>query len=84
MSLKIVIFIFSFSLLTTLFAETKKVDDLFEKINQTSNPQEKKILIEKLKKKLAQENKKKQEEADAIVKAKEKVPQKPYREITIK
>ena len=67
-----------------LHAEVKKVDELFEKINQEENTQVKKELIEELKKKLALENKKAQEGADAIIKAKEKMPQKLYKDIDSK
>lgn len=77
------IFLFMFFLVTVSFGEVKEVDKLFEKVNNSSDPKEKKQLIEELKKKLAQENIKKQEEADAILKAKEKLPNKPYKDISL-
>lgn len=78
------LFLFSFFIFSILYAQEKKVDELFEKVNQASTPEEKKELIEKLKKKLALENKKAQEEADAIIKAKEKMPQKFYKDVSSK
>lgn len=59
------------------------MDKLLEKVNQASNPQEKKELIEKLKKELANKNKKAREESDAIIKAKEKMPNKFFDEKAI-
>lgn len=56
------------------FAEVKEIDNLLEKVNHASTPSEKKVLIEKLKQELANNNKKAREEADAIIKAKEKIP----------
>ncbi|RXJ79238.1 hypothetical protein [Arcobacter sp. F2176] len=67
----IILFLF---LATSLFAQTKEVDKLLEKVNQASTPQEKKELIEKLKKELATKNIKARQESDAIIKAKEKMP----------
>ena len=61
-----------------LFAENKEVDKLFEKVNQAPNIKVKKELIEELKEKLASENKKTKEKADAIIKAKKKIPVKIY------
>ncbi len=84
MSLNKTLSIILFFTVSMSFAEVKKVDVLFEKIDQSSNPQEKKELIEKLKKKLAKENKKAQEEADAIIKAKEKMPQRLYKDVLVK
>jgi hypothetical protein len=69
---------------TILFAQTKEVDNLLEKVNQASSPEEKKELIEKLKKELADKNKKAREESDAIIKAKEKMPLKFFDEKAIK
>ncbi len=77
------IFAFIVFLVTVSFGEVKEVDKLFEKVNHASDPKEKKQLIEELKKKLAQENIKKREEADAILKAKEKLPNKPYKDISL-
>ncbi|WP_428023867.1 hypothetical protein [Arcobacter sp.] len=74
-----VVFILSF-FITNMFAQTKEVDNLLEKVNQASTPQEKKQLIEKIKKELAQKNIKAREEADAIIKAKEKMPKKLFDE----
>jgi len=76
-------FAFIVFLVTVSFGEVKEVDKLFEKVNHASDPKEKKQLIEELKKKLAQENIKKREEADAILKAKEKLPNKPYKDISL-
>ncbi len=64
--------------LTTLFAQTKKVENLLEKASQATTPQEKKLLIEKIKKELAKKNIKARQEANAIIKAKEKMPLKPF------
>lgn len=59
-------------------AETNEVDKLLEKASHASSPTEKKELIEKLKIELANKNKAVQEKADAISKAKKKVPSKIY------
>ncbi|ADG93817.1 hypothetical protein Arnit_2165 [Arcobacter nitrofigilis DSM 7299] len=79
---KLMLILFLF-LSINLFAQTKDVDKLLEKVNQASNPQEKKELIEKLKKELANKNKKAREESDAIIKAKEKMPNKFFDEKAI-
>lgn len=71
----LIVFLFC---LTTLFAQTKRVENLLEKVNQASTPQEKKQLIEKIKIELAKKNIKAREEANAIIKAKEKMPLKPF------
>ncbi|WP_121628087.1 hypothetical protein [Poseidonibacter antarcticus] len=63
-----------------LFAENKEVKTLLEKVNQAPNKKEKKELIEKLKVKLASENKKVREKADAIIEAKKKIPLKIYKQ----
>jgi len=63
-----------------LFAENKEVKTLLEKVNQASNKEKKKELIEKLKVKLASENKKVREKADAIIEAKKKIPLKIYKQ----
>lgn len=76
----IILFLFS---TTSLFAQTKEVDKLLEKVNQASTPQEKKELIEKLKKELATKNIKARQESDAIIKAKEKMPNKLFDEKAI-
>lgn len=70
--------------ITLVFAENKEVDTLVEKVNQALTPQEKKELIEQLKVKLAEKNRKAREEADAIIKAKQKMPQQIYTDTTIK
>lgn len=62
-----------------LFAEVKNVDSLVEKVNQANTVQEKKLLIEKVKKELTLINKKARDEADALVKAKLKQPTKAYK-----
>jgi len=67
-----------------LLAQDKEVDTLLEKVNQAPNATEKKELIEKLKEKLAKKNKKAREEADAIIKAKQKIPAKIYTDTTLK
>jgi len=64
--------------ITILYAENKEVDSLLEKVNQAPSKEVKKELIEKLKEKLAKENIKAREEADAIIKAKQKIPAKIY------
>ena len=63
-----------------LFAENNEVNKLLEKVNQAPNIKEKKELIEELKEKLADENKKVREKSDAIIKAKKKVPLKLYKQ----
>lgn len=61
---------------STVYAleQTNEVDKLLEQASHSSTPEEKKELIEKLKKELAYKNKKTQEQADAIIEAKKKVP----------
>ena len=76
--------VFFFFITTVMFAEIKEVDKLFEKVNQAPTPEEKKELIEELKKKLAQKNIKAREEADAIIKAKQKIPLKTYNDSSLK
>jgi hypothetical protein len=63
-----------------LFAQNKEVNTLLEKVHQAPNVEVKKELIEELKEKLAIQNKKAREEADAIIKAKSKIPLKIYTE----
>jgi len=72
------VFIIFLVFVTTLFAEVKKIDSLLEKVNHATSASEKKSLIEKLKQELADSNKKAREEADAIIKAKEKIPLNTY------
>lgn len=62
------------------FCETVELTPLLEQINQTKNTDQKNKLLEELKKKLAQKNKKAREEADAIIEAKKKLPLKIYDE----
>jgi len=69
---------FSFFIVTIMFAETKEVNKLFEKVDQAPSAEVKKELIEELKIKLAEKNIKAREEADAIIKAKQKLPLKIY------
>jgi cell division septum initiation protein DivIVA len=69
------LFFFSISFCAT---KPNEVDKLLEKVNHAKTVEKKKALIEELKQKLAQKNKKAQEEADAIIKAKQKIPQKIY------
>ena len=76
-SLLIVALLFSQSI---LIAQNKEVSNLLEKVNQAPKSNERKELIEELKEKLAAENKKARQEADAIIKAKEKMPIKIYKE----
>ncbi len=75
--------VFFFFIGTLMFAETKEVEKLFEKVNQAPTPEEKKELIEELKKKLAQKNIEAREEADAIIKAKQKIPLKIYNDTSL-
>jgi predicted transcriptional regulator len=82
MRLKTTILLFCFSIV--LFAKTENIDNLLEKLNQTSNVKEKKELLEKLKGELAQKNKEAREKADAILKAKEKIPTRLYEETPVK
>ncbi|WP_419765158.1 MAG: hypothetical protein ACNI28_01780 [Arcobacter sp.] len=74
MRLKSLIILFIFLMIVQLSAKEKVVETLLEKVNQASTPKEKKQLIEKLKVALAKKNKKAREEANAIIKAKQKVP----------
>ncbi len=60
--------------------ETNEVDKLLEKASHATTPTEKQAFIEKLKVELANKNKAIQEKADAISKAKKKVPNKIYTE----
>ena len=74
MILRKIFVIFSLFISTIIFAEAEEVNKLFEKVNQAPSAEVKKELIEELKIKLAEENIKAREEADAIIKAKEKMP----------
>lgn len=66
---------------TTLSADVKKVDELVEKVDQSKSQEEKKVLIEQIKKELTDINKKARDEADALIKAKSKTPMKPYKQV---
>lgn len=63
----------------SLYSQSNEIDNLLLKINQSKNPTLKKELIEQLKVKLAKRNKKVQEESDAIIKAKSKLPTKTFK-----
>lgn len=65
---------------TISFAQNNEINTLLEKVNRTTSVKEKKKLLEELKIKLAQRNKKAREEADAIIKAKQKMPQQFYKD----
>lgn len=80
---KLIIFILMF-LSTMLLSEDKEVDTLLVKINQEENLIVKKELIEALKVKLAKVNKQAQEEADAIIKARLKIPLNNYNDTLLK
>lgn len=70
----IVLLMLAISYITLSASETNNVDQLLEQATHSKNPKEKKQIIEQLKKQLAQNNKKTQERADAIKKAKKKLP----------
>ena len=73
-------FILVFLFMTaSLYSQSNEIDNLLLKINQSKNPTLKKELIEQLKIKLAKRNKKVQEESDAIIKAKSKLPTKTFK-----
>lgn len=69
---------------TSLFSNTKEVDTLLEEVNKTTSVIERKMLIEDLKIKLANANKKAREETDAIIKARQKIPTKNYNDSLLK
>jgi protein subunit release factor B len=74
-----------FSLLTiTLFAKDIPVDNLLEKVQHANTAEEKQLLIEQLKQKLAQANKKAREESNAIIEAKKKLPSQNYNDSSLK
>jgi len=64
-----------------IVAEVQKneVDVLLEKVTQAQKEEEKQLLIENLKKRLAKKNRQAQEKSDAIMKAKKKIPIRIYR-----
>ena len=63
-----------------IFANANEIDNLLEKINEAKSKIIKKELIEELKIKLAKVNKDDKEQADAIRKAKLKIPLKNFKE----
>lgn len=63
-----------------IYANVNVIDNLLEKINEAKNKTIKNQLIEELKIKLAKMNKYDREQADAIRKAKLKIPLKKYKE----
>lgn len=65
---------------SVLSADDVQITNLLEKLNQTPNSKEKQILLQELKQKLADVNKQTQKKADAIIKAKEKIPLRHYNE----
>ena len=77
-----------FSSLFTLVgvnAEVNNVDRLLEKVKQSTTDNEKKLLLQELKKELFEINKKTTEDAAAILNAKKKIPSKSFNlEKTIK
>lgn len=77
---KVIVSIFLLS--TLLLSNEEELSTLFEKVNQTTNPKEKEELIEELKEKLAKKNKEDRELSDAILKAKEKIPNRVYKDIS--
>ncbi len=74
------IFTSLFVFTTNFYCESIELTPLLEKINATTNIDEKNKLLDELKIKLAQKNKKAREEADAIIEAKKKLPLKAYDE----
>ncbi len=74
------ILIFFFCCLTSLFAQNKEVSTLLQKVTQSKDIKEKKELLKILKEKLAKKNKEARQKADAIIKAKHKIPFKTYTE----
>lgn len=73
-----VFFLLIFFMFNISFAQTKEVDTLLEKVNQETNINQRKELLEDLKIKLAKANKKAREEADAIIKERQKIPLSKY------
>ncbi|MCD4758226.1 MAG: hypothetical protein K8R39_08145 [Arcobacteraceae bacterium] len=73
-----------FLLTITLFAKDIQVDNLLEKVQHANTAEEKKLLIEQLKQKLAQANKKAREESNAIIEAKKKLPSQNYNDSPLK
>lgn len=63
---------------STINAQELEVDKLLQKINTTKDKKQKQELIKQLKKTLANKNIKEMQEANAIIKAKQKIPSKTY------
>jgi len=61
-------------LTTIIYAQETKVDVLLEKIQKSQTKKDKQTLMTQLKFELAKINKKARDEADAIIKAKKKLP----------
>ncbi len=74
------IFTILFVVTVNSYCENIELAPLLEQIDRTTNIDEKNKLLDELKKKLAQKNKKAREEADAIIEAKKKIPLKVYDE----
>ncbi len=82
--MKIISFLMILLFSSTLFAQSKEVNILLEKVNHSKNSNERKELIELLKIKLAKVNKQAYEESNAIIKAREKMPLSIYTENLLK
>lgn len=70
----------------TIIVEAKdtQVDNLLEKVQHANTQEEKNLLIEKLKEKLSNINKKAREESNAIIEAKKKIPSKLFKKKEVK
>jgi|GEM_PF-5541769 len=84
MSLNKLIVSLFFVIITISLAKDTQLDNLLEKVQQASSAEEKKLLIERLKQKLAQDNKKAAEESNAIIEAKKKLPYEIYNDSSLK
>ena len=73
-----IIFLSLLFLSSYCFANEVKIDNLIDKVQHASSQEEKEILMEQLKEKLALLNKKKREESKAIIEAKKKMPSKKF------
>ncbi len=76
---KALIFIFLIILCTSSFSQSTKIDNLLLQIHESKDSVEKKELINQLKEELATKNIKAQEESNAIIKAKSKLPTKSFK-----
>lgn len=76
---KALVFTFLIIICSNSFSQTLEIDKLLLQIHQSKNLSEKKELINQLKKELANKNKKVQEESNAIIKAKSKLPTKTFK-----